>query len=144
MAVVWWFHHRSTTKRTGPPAAAFLLTLAVIAAWGMFEVAGDDLRDYGHLVAAVGLFAGIVLVVAMSSYTAHWLDPDGCASPPRYRRIYRLIFTGMVLALVILGPLALAGTFDHTLFWLESVVIVLFAAFWVVQTSELWEETARV
>ncbi len=143
VAVVWWFHHRSTAKRNGPPAGAFVLTLVVIAAWAMFEAAPDQIRDYGHLVAAVGLFAGIILVVAMSSYSVRWLDPQGCAAPPRHRRIYRLIFTGMVLALVVLGPLALAGTFDHTLFWLESAVVVLFAAFWVVQTSELWEQTAR-
>ena len=143
VAVVWWFHRRSSSTPAGPPASAFLLTLVVIAAWALFIDAPQHIRSYGHLVAGIGLFAGIILVVAMSSYSMRWLDPRGRAAPPRHRRIYRLIFTAMVAAVVILGPLALAGTFDHSLFWLESAVIVLFAAFWVVQTSELWEQTSR-
>ncbi len=143
VGVIWWFHQRETGSPTGPPASAFLLGLLLIAAWAAFVAAPDSIRDNGHLVAAVGLFAGIVLVVAMNACTAHWLDPEGRPAPARYRRIYRLILSAMVATLVILGPLALAGTFEHSLFWLESGVIVLFAAFWAVQTSELWGHTDR-
>jgi hypothetical protein len=28
--------------------------------------------------------------------------------------------------------------FEHSVFWLETLVILLFAVFWVVQTRELW------
>ena len=147
VGVMAWFRRR-TRRSGGPtaasPAAVYLTGAAVLAAWVVFTVDPELVRRCGHLAAAIALFAGIVGVVAVNSFTFSWLDAEAVAARPAYRRSYRVILVLMLLVVVVFGVLALCGVFDHAVFWLEAGVIALFAAYWVLQTLELWDVTHRV
>jgi hypothetical protein len=52
---------------------------------------------------------------------------------------YAMVALAMVAAVVIGGWLAFRGTFEDTIFWLEATLILLFAAFWILQTKERWD-----
>lgn len=49
----------------------------------------------------------------------------------------------MVVSAVAIIALHAATLWQHWLFVLEATLIILFAAFWVVQTVELWDEGLR-
>jgi uncharacterized membrane protein len=136
VGVIAWFRSRPrTADAPAPPSAlAMLLTSAAVAsAWAIFAVSPERVRNSGHIVAAVIVFAGIVIVVAINA----------AAAENRYKHAYRAIFVGMLAVVGVLGVIALLDTFDHAVFWLESGVIALFAVYWVVQTFELWNVTSR-
>jgi hypothetical protein len=61
----------------------------------------------------------------------------------RYEVIYQVVAAVMVVLAAGLGILALAGSKEHTVFWLETVGISGFVVFWAVQTTELWYSTSR-
>ncbi len=137
LAVAWLFWVRST-QRTEAYTRALLMTSAlVLVLVVLFNTDPGLLRKYGHLVAAVGLFLAIGLVVAMSAFTLPRLDPQGVAPSESYRKIYQGIFWLMIVALVAIGGPALFDKFEHAVFWLEASEIGLFAVFWLVQTLEL-------
>lgn len=142
LAVVIWF--RSMNDAPAPVSAALVLLTAVLAlGWLLYAVDRSLIRSAGHGAAAGLLFAGIVAVVALNAIPSTRLDPLAVAAPASYLRWYRAILGLMVLAIVVLGLVALSKRFDHTIFWLESAVIGLFAVFWVVQSKELWGDAYR-
>jgi hypothetical protein len=82
-----------------------------------------------HYTAALLLFGCVVAVVVINARRS---------SSIRHTRLYRLIAVAMLAALVIMLPLKWLADWDHAILWLESTLIVLFAAFWIGQTNELW------
>ena len=62
--------------------------------------------------------------------------------PPK---VYFWLYTAIAALMVGSGAvmLALQSHFDHMVFVLEATEITLFAAFWLVQTKELWDDTIR-
>ncbi len=142
VGVVVWF--RVMSHPAGWLSAAVILLVASLACgWLLFWFDRSDLRDHGHLYSAVAMFAGIVVVVVMNAFRSDAIDPSGVAAPAPYLLLYRLILAAMLASIVVLGAVALWGRFDHAIFWLEASLIALFAAFWVVQTKELWIKTSR-
>jgi hypothetical protein len=54
-----------------------------------------------------------------------------------------VIAVAMVVApLLMVGWKKLYG-WDHAVLWIEGTLIVLFAAFWISQTQELWNDGIR-
>lgn len=145
VGVIFWFRSKSSNTN-GPRTSAIPFistTVAVLAAWAVFAIWPERVRSSGHIVAAVIVFAGIIVVVAMNSFTWSWLDPKAVAPKRRYRNAYRLILGAMLLVMGVLGVIALLEAYDHAVFWLEAGVIALFAVYWIVQTFELWNVTKR-
>ena len=142
LVVILWFRSMSGTAE-GVSGAVWLLGGLLVLGWGIFLLDRPLLREQGHLISAVTMFAGIVLVVMLNAIPWDKLDPKGTAAPPQYLLLYRIILIAMLGAVVIIGFIALLKIFDHAIFWLEASLIVLFAAFWVVQTKELWEVESR-
>lgn len=123
---------------------SLLVMCGVVAGvWALYLWDRSVIRAHGHLVAAVTMFAGFVLVVLLNSVRHPTLDPYAVAAPTPYRAMYRAILAAMVAAIVVLGLVALLGSFEHVVFWLEAVEIMLFATFWLVQSKELWNQAAR-
>lgn len=144
LLVLVWFQWAGRVAGDGElTVATVLFAVLVVGVWWLFWTERELVRDWGHLAAAVVMFAGIVLVVAMNAFTRRWLDPQSRPARAPYRGLYRIILALMVLTVVVLGPLALLGVVDHAVFWLEALLIVLFGLFWVVQTQELWAVTER-
>ena len=57
--------------------------------------------------------------------------------------MYRMIAVAMLVALVATVAINLATSSTSLVFWVEVVLITLFAVFWLVQTIELWNRGLR-
>jgi hypothetical protein len=109
----------------------------------------ESFVDHAHYPAAVGMFACIVGVAVINAlrHRGHRLsEVTGARDKTRAvagavfsRDPYGLVAVAMVAVVAFGVPLTLAGTFEDTVFWVEAALILLFAAFWVTQTKELWD-----
>lgn len=109
-------------------AMAFLLVGA-----GLF-VLWDDFNTRAHGMAAVLMFLFLALAVGGNAWDRR-RDP----APRTYFWLYAAIAAGMVIAPAVMFPLG--SNWRHMVLVLEATEITLFAAFWVVQTREHWDET---
>ncbi len=120
--------------------------VAQIAGWlviggGMisYAVAPQQFERYGHTIAAVAMFVGIIAVIVLNARSAQAAD-----QPRGYVATYGTIATVMALALAAIVVIRISlGQWQHIVIWVEAVLILAFAAFWVVQTKELWDVADR-
>ncbi len=91
------------------------------------------------------LFVCIVAVVWLNGRDARASARAGAsaARTARFVATYRTISTLMLLALVVTVAVSLATGSSALVLWVEVVLITLFAAFWLVQTTELWSQGLR-
>jgi hypothetical protein len=120
----------------GPQRGTFFSLLAVLG----FLVAGavlfskwDRFEENAHGLAAYAMFgflaaAAVVNALECRKYGRRW-----------YVWLYGLIAVSMAAAALMI----LVKDWDHKTLVLEMVEIGLFAAFWIVQTRELWHTTVR-
>ncbi len=124
-----------------------LLGSALVAGGGAvwFYVSRESFLDRGHDFAAVPMFLAIVVAVWLNGRDVSRAISEGAmdAGAGRYVPVYRTIATAMLVTLAVTVGIALLTPFDHLVFWVEVVLIVLFAVFWVVQTVELWGRGLR-
>ncbi|WP_203336013.1 hypothetical protein [Nocardioides limicola] len=116
-----------------------------LVAIGVYAVAAaawcwhrDWFLDVAHYAAAVGMFGCIVAVV--------WLNALAYRRRTHCRPARNPYSHVAVLMLVLPALIGLGWWFtrsDHAVLWVEAALIALFAAFWVVQTRELWGEVVR-
>jgi len=146
--VAWVVRGRAGAPRHGPLATGPLAGTTVALAVGtlVFVLADDLVLRFGHYTAAVAMLVAIALVVWMN--TRWYTDRrDGMASPTaRYDLAYRLVLAAMVVSAVVITATGLllgrepgGGPWRWAwVFWLEAALVVEFAVFWTIQTSELW------
>jgi hypothetical protein len=79
------------------------------------------------------MFAIVGLVVVLNSQRA------GIEGKPRYQLYYALAAGVMTSGLLVVAAHFTWRSWKPWNFFLESVEIVGFAAFWIVQTFELWD-----
>jgi hypothetical protein len=139
-AASWWMYHRTDTM----PRRSALGTWAVwgqrvLLAAGVVTLAWapEWFRANAHGIAAVAMFASIILTVVITAFVA--------GDDRRYQVIYQAISVSMGLTLVatVCLHLILDG-FNHAVIVVEAALIVEFAAYWLVQTVELWGTPTRV
>jgi hypothetical protein len=111
--------------------------LVEVASAVVFYTERDFAVAHAHTAAALLLFASIFVVVSLNA-AAHW------GGVRAYRNLYVAIAAGMALALIVVGCVDLAVTWQHATLVTEGVFIGLFAAFWSVQTHELWIDGLRL
>jgi hypothetical protein len=116
-------------------------TLLVGTTW--FVVGRDSFIERAHYVAAVGMFVCIVVVVVLNARgfrVAHH-----AARPTRRQFVnrYAVIAGLMVASAAGMGLWAWLFGWAHWLLWVEGTLITLFAAFWLSQTEELWDQGLR-
>lgn len=143
-----WLRRRYGTEgpldekdRRATAIALVLSALSLGAGLVVFVVARDFTIRHGHDIAAITMFAGIVAVaVANAIGYAHKDAARQGEAPGRqaYANRYAAVAVAMTLTLVAL-PLVhwIVPDWGPWLFWLEVALIVEFAAFWLVQTTEL-------
>jgi hypothetical protein len=135
---------RDDLMRGGNLAGIAVSAAVLLGGVVWFVVDRDGFVGHAHDVAAVGLFVSITGVVAANARSCRRLAatrPGTSAGTAPWRR-YRAI----AAAMVILGPALVASQwigFDHWALAAESVVIGLFAVFWLLQTDELWNHGPR-
>jgi hypothetical protein len=127
----WW----------GFGAASFVFAVALVTFW----VSIDQFVSNGHDVAAWSLFACVFVVAAENARrhqdersdgapNGHKPNPVGVLISYRHHGYYAWIARAMVAAVVIGVSLFILKII--TLFWIEMVVALLFALFWLAQTIE--------
>ena len=131
----------STPNRLG--LGLTLLVLGSGVAW--FLVARDSFLDRGHDAAAIPMFLAVIAVVWLNARDVQHAVAEGAvpSTRGRYVPVYRGIAVGMFVALGVTVAITLLTGSTSLVLWVEVVLIALFAAFWVVQTVELWDRGLR-
>lgn len=145
--VAAWFGAR---RRRGRPSFVGLVVAtgswAVVTAW--FVVAPDLFLRLGHYAAALVFFVLTAAVAWLAGRHVHGRIAVRLMRPDRYGTAYRtiaaLIVVTLAAAVVVLGggPLLGLHPWFGTVFVVESVLLTLFIAFWVLQTAENWDQEA--
>jgi hypothetical protein len=132
------------TARPAARVVALRVGCAVIVVVELVLVAvlRGPLVAVAHGVAASTMVAGAIAVMVSSAVRVderHGQSTSEQATAAAYRRTYLAlaIVLGVLLALTIVLHLAVRG-FTLTILVAEVIIIVLFGAYWVVQTIELW------
>lgn len=104
-----------------------------------FVALPQPFERWGHAVAAVSMFAGIIYVVVINVGSSRQRPNAG-----PYVATYTTIAWSMALTLpaVVVLHVVLRG-WEHAVILVEVLLIVEFAAFWLVQTVELWNYIDR-
>lgn len=148
---------RRTARRSAGPAqgvvgsprgtrlglAVAVLVMAGGAVW--FYASRQGFLDHGHDAAAIPMFLAIVVAVWLNGRDVDRAVTQGTAAPAasRYVPVYRAIATLMLATLGLTVALTFVSQWEHLVLWVEVVLILLFAVFWVVQTVELWDRGLR-
>lgn len=116
---------RRTSSSAGAWERAVSVGLVVLLGAGfvVFLASEEFFARWGHLVAASGLFVGIIVVVGYNA----WRDR---------RRWPGRVYT-VLAALMVLTPVLLAVDFGYQVLVVEAVLIALFAVYWLVQTAAI-------
>jgi len=137
-------------QRTLSVALAWALALAgaiVVGMVGWWTLAPETFLLGAHYVATIGFFSLIAAVAALAAIR------PAARTRRRHRALraaYAVIAAGIVLSLVfVIGLVALqavgvdliAADGPPLFFAGEAAALLLFAAFWAVQTVELWNES---
>jgi len=128
-------HGWPPSSRVGFPLAA-LLVLA-FGAW--FYLGRDSFLRGAHYVSAIALFVLIAVVVLINALRYRRQGDAG----PVAGNPYSIIAALMALSALVFGLLAWLTEWQHAILCLEVIQIALFAAFWLIQTKELWEVGLR-
>jgi hypothetical protein len=139
---------RSSTAAGGPRPTRSTVVVSVVSALViavelvLVAVLRDSSVAVAHGVAAVAMVLGAVAVMVTSALRVD--DRHGGSSAERrtaaaYRRTYLAIalVLAVLLAAIVLAHLFITG-FELTVLLAEVAVLLLFGAYWVVQTVELW------
>jgi len=145
LIVWWWFAGRGATSPTARTAKWFIWSIlgyAVLIGVGIVLFATfEGFKTTSHWFSAIAMFVAFFVVVSIN-----WRRSR---SDPPFGRTYLGVGIGMIVAAVVLGGYKLLDdvlevdgwpSWDEEIFWLEVAEIMLFAAFWGVQTWQWWNE----
>ncbi len=127
--------------------ALFWFLFALVVGVALWIFASTLVDKHAHYVAAVAMFCCLFFVVVANAREADAMTPPRSYLAVIFKRIeqvggpyrtYVMIARLMLAAALVLGLLGWAG-FKHWIFWVELVLISLFAGFWQRQTRELLE-----
>ena len=133
-------------RGAGRPAPSRWARLATVLGWLIigvgfiaFLAAPTAFANYGHTTAAVAMFIGIISVVLINAWSARAAD-----QPSAYVHTYQTIAAVMTATIAVIIAIRMAiPAWRHIIIVVEVVLILAFAAFWLVQTKELWEVADR-
>ena len=131
----------STPDRLGLGLTVVVLGSGVV--W--FLLARDSFLERGHDAAAIPMFLAIIAVVWLNARDVQEGMRQGTVPSGRGRYVatYRTIALTMLAALAATVAISLATGSTSLVLWVEVVLITLFAVFWLVQTTELWNRGLR-
>jgi hypothetical protein len=147
-----WQHQKNDTqpiKSVGGTLALWLLRLIVLA--GLFALAFPHFRPifnhYAHGAAGVLMLFAFIATVIHAGYLAGREDELKSPQRHRYQLIYWVIAGVMLVIVIAVVTLHVVRPDwwmrDLEVIVLESALILLFAAYWVAQTIELWDSPDR-
>jgi hypothetical protein len=119
--------------RVGAKSMRIGLAVALVflaAGWILLEVYGEDFTRRAHGYSAVLMFAFLALAVGSNA-----LHHKRFAGEQKYVVLY-----GFICALMVFTAGLFLTSSTHKVLHIEVLEIVLFAAFWLVQTYEHWHD----
>jgi hypothetical protein len=131
---------------TAVDRAGLALSLGVLGGGVLwFLVARDSFIAHGHDLSAIPMFLCVVAVVWLNARDVQKAVQAGAveSTRSRYVAMYRTVAVAMLVALVATVAVNLATASTTVVLWVEVVLITLFAVFWVIQTTELWNRGLR-
>jgi len=115
-----------------------IVGLILIVGW-MLILFWDNFYSRAHGLAAFAMFG--FLIAAIIANVVEQRSRRVEEGTTRWSRRYLAIAVAMVLGGGLIILLRLGD--EHTVAWLETYEIVLFATYWIAQTAENWEETVK-
>jgi hypothetical protein len=119
-------------------ASSAILVVGVL--W--FALSRSSFERNAHYVSAVAFFALIIWIVALNALHAPRNPETGERLKVRVTWIYRTI-AALMLVFVGYGLLGWWRDWQYSLLRVEVALILLFLAFWITQTKELWTPGVR-
>ncbi|MCT9820962.1 hypothetical protein N3K63_11780 [Microbacterium sp. W1N] len=120
------------------PATALSVGIAgalLLAVWLSWWLAHDWFLQWAHVAAAVGFFAVIAAVAVVTA-----VRPSDGPRPPRWLQVAYVVIAVLlgvtVVGMPLYGALHVGDVFG--VFVGEIAALVLFAAFWVLQSIQYW------
>jgi cellobiose-specific phosphotransferase system component IIC len=141
--VSWWLyrraggHHRSLLGEITVWALRLVIGVGLVG----FIFFRDLFYDNAHGVAAAIMFIAIIITVVI---TAFLVSKQQSPHKGAYQRAYQIVAGLMGLTLLLVIAVHLAWGWNHWVIALESALILEFAAYWVIQTVELWQAPNRI
>lgn len=139
---------RTLTLAIGAGIAVAGAILGAVALWWL--LAPISFLEWGHIVAAFTFFALIAAVSGLAAWTVDETSGEAdAAARTMYRGLYTVIAAGILITLALLvvvivldmqGIDLVESTGLPLVFIGEATALLLFAAFWLIQTVELWDE----
>jgi hypothetical protein len=115
----------------------------LLGGFGWFHWGRDSFIANAHYAAALPLFGVIVAVAVINARGFAHRQTGGMAATDVARNRYFVIAALMVLMPILEWLVSLVVTANHVVLWVETTELVLFAAFWLLQTQELWGKGLR-
>ena len=147
LLTLWQRRHNrgQQTRSPGGTLALYLLRMMVVLGLIALFFRRDLFNQYAHGVAGAVMLLAFIATVCCAAYVVG--QEEESPRRNRYRRFYRMIAAVMLATLIAVITLHIArpGWLGNDL-WiivLESALILEFAAYWVVQTIELWNTADR-
>ncbi|MGC5170695.1 hypothetical protein ACLQ2Q_08570 [Microbacterium sp. DT81.1] len=136
------------TPAIGLGIAVAAVIIVAVAVWWL--VSPISFLAWAHIVAAFTFFVLIAAVSGLAAWTVDETSNDAAAATrAMYRVLYSAIAIGILVALAFLvvvivletqGIDLVEATGLPLIFIGEAAALLLFAAFWLIQTVELWDE----
>ena len=120
-----------------------LALLVLVGGFIWFLRARESFIGNAHYAAAFPLFGAIVAVAVINARGFARRRTGGTAARHVTRNRYFVIAVLMVVLPVLEWLVSVVVTWEHVVLWAETTELVLFAAFWLLQTQELWGEGLR-
>lgn len=134
--------HTQQTRSPGGTLALYFLRLIVVLSLIALVFFRDKFLDYAHGAAGTLMLLAFIVTVWCAAYVAGREEESESPHRHRYRRIYRVIAVLMLVTLIAVVTLHVVRPHwmgDLWIIVLETGLIVEFAAYWVVQSIELWD-----
>ncbi|MBV8786388.1 MAG: hypothetical protein JOZ00_06830 [Mycobacterium sp.] len=150
--VIWsvmllqWMRGRPPRMRR-PGGIASLVFFWLIMVLGLIALVffPDKFKECAHGAAAILMLSAFVATTFCTAYVVGKEDPSESAHQRAYKRIYwGIAWLMLATSLVILWVHQTTGLEGHWGLWAEVALIGEFAAYWVVQTIDLWKEPDRI
>jgi hypothetical protein len=136
-----WDPRRQRPSTTALAGFAVTVVLYVLTAL-VFALDRPWFTAHGHTVAAVAMFAFFYANVWLNAANLRLAGRARTARAPALNS-YAVIGSLMTVVVVASVLLALVAHWPYWKLGLETGLIVLFAAFWALQTAELWNQGLR-
>jgi FtsH-binding integral membrane protein len=139
--IVYWRTHAQRQRSLGGWLA--LVALWAVVALGVVEFTWNRayFDDNAHDAAAITMFVAIIITVCISAaFARHQTSPH----TKLYFWLYLGVATAMVVSLVAVGAYRITHSqWGHWVIVIEALLIAEFAAYWTIQTVELWNVKTR-